>query len=540
MQRASPFELWPATDGRLGGILMLLICTAVTMPLTKRSAPQQTEWNTMSSDLDSAAPTAADQTRDLGALLDAQRADFLRAGEPSAAVRRDRVDRLILLLTEGADEFSAALNADFGNRPHHINLISEVVGILPDLLATRKGLKTWMSPDKLRPTALMGAPTVVEKKPRGVVGVIGPWNFPVSLVVQPAASALAAGNRVMIKFSEVTARTADLFAAKAEKYFDPTELTVVTGGADVGAAFSALPFDHLFFTGSPEVGALVAAAAAKNLVPVTLELGGKNPAVVAPDADIRATARRIMAARLANGGQICLCPDYAFVPRGRVHEFVDAAIEKGKTAAAREGEAGLVSIVDDKNFARVAGLIEDARTHGATIRDSGTGTDAARRRIAPTVVTDVTDDMRITREEVFGPVLSVLPYDTIGEVCDYVAARPSPLAAYWYGPAESGLEEFRRGTISGGMTINDFAIHCAMMGAPFGGVGQSGSGAYHGKTGFDTFTHHRTVTSSKLPFSMADLLTPPYSPLLKRGLPVYVALQRRAAVRRLARHGAAR
>jgi len=494
----------------------------------------------MSTDLDRAAPSAAPQTPDLRALLDAQRADFLRAGEPSAALRRDRIDRLILLLTEGADEFSAALNADFGNRPYPINLMSEVVGILPDLLATRKGLKTWMRPDKLRSTAFMGVPTVVEKKPRGVVGIIGPWNFPIGLVAQPAASALAAGNRVMIKFSEVTERTADLFAAKAANYFDPTELTVVTGGADVGAAFSQLPFDHLFFTGSPGVGALVAAAAGKNLVPVTLELGGKNPAVVAPGADIGATARRIMAARLTNGGQLCLCPDYAFVPRGRMHEFVAAAIEQGKTAAAQEGEAGLVTIVDDKNFARVAGLIEDARAHGATIRDSGTGTDATRRRIAPTVVSDVTDDMRITQEEVFGPVLSVLPYDTIGEVCDYVAARPSPLAAYWYGPAESGLEQFRRGTISGGMTVNDFAIHCAMMAAPFGGVGQSGSGAYHGKTGFDTFTHHRTVTTSKLPFSMADLLTPPYSPWLRRVLPLYVAMQRRAAARRLSRSGAAR
>ncbi len=490
----------------------------------------------MSTDLERAAPSvAADRSPDLRALLDAQRSDFLKAGEPSAALRRDRIDRLILLLTEGADEFSAALNADFGNRPHPINLMSEVVGILPDLLATRRHLERWMRPRKLRSTTLLGVPTVVEKKPLGVVGVIGPWNFPVGLVAQPTASAFAAGNRVMIKFSEVTPRAADLFAAKAATYFDPTELAVVTGGADVGAAFSALPLDHLFFTGSPRVGALVAAAAARNLVPVTLELGGKNPAVVAPGADVPAVARRIMAARLTNGGQLCLSPDYAFVQRDRILDFVDAALEQGKIAVSNEGEAGLVSIVDDRNFQRVTELIEDARSHGATLHNTGTPTDSTRRRIPPTVVLGVTDEMRIAQEEVFGPVLSVLPYDTIDEVCEYISARPSPLAAYWYGPAGTGLDEFRARTLSGGMTINDFAMHCAVMAAPFGGVGHSGWGAYHGKTGFDTFTHHRTVTTSRLPFSFANLMTPPYSPLLKRGLPAYIGWQRRAASRRLSR-----
>lgn len=471
----------------------------------------------------------------LRAVLDAQRADFLAAGFPSAEVRRDRIDRLTLMLTEHAEEFSVALNADFGNRPHAVNLLSDVAGILPDLAANRRRLPTWMRPDRLRTSGLSGLPTVVEKKPLGVIGIIGPWNFPISLVVQPAASAFAAGNRVMIKFSEVTARTAEVFAAAVRKYFQPTELAVITGGADVGAAFSALPFDHLFFTGSPGVGALVAAAAAKNLVPVTLELGGKNPAVIAPDADVSAMARRVMSARLANGGQICLCPDYVFVPRAKVESFVSAALEQGRLLATGEGENGLVSIIDDKNFARVTGLIADAAGKGATVRDSGGVPDPGSRRIPPTVLLGVTDDMRIANEEVFGPVLSVLPYDSVDEVCHYVEERPSPLAAYWYGPAGPELNEFRRRTQSGGMTVNDFAVHCAMMAAPFGGVGHSGWGAYHGKTGFDTFTHHRTVTTSKLPFSFASLLTPPYSPVLKRGLRGYVGWQRRAAARRIAR-----
>ncbi len=490
----------------------------------------------MSTDLAHLSSARADGTAaSLNALLDAQRSDFLKAGTPSAATRRDRIDRMILLLTESADELSVALNADFGNRPHAVNLLSEVAGILPDLTATRRRLESWMRHERVRSATLMGMPTVVEKKPLGVVGVIGPWNFPVSLVAQPTASAFAAGNRVMIKFSEATLRTAEVFAAKVAQYFDPTELTVVTGGSDVGAAFSALPFNHLFFTGSPGVGALVATAAAKNLVPVTLELGGKNPAVISTDAHVPAMAERVMAARVANGGQICLCPDYVFVPRTKVDDFVSAALEQGRRAAAADGEGGMVSIVDDKNFARVTGLIEDARSLGATIHDAGTPLDAQRRRIPPTLVLGVTDDMRIARDEVFGPVLSVYPYDDITQVCDYVVARPSPLAAYWYGPVGRDFDEFRERTLSGGMSVDDFAVHCAVMGAPFGGVGRSGWGAYHGKTGFDTFTHQRAVTRSTLPFSFAKAITPPYSPLLGRGLKAYIGWEQRAARRRLSR-----
>jgi coniferyl-aldehyde dehydrogenase len=490
----------------------------------------------MSADVASSAfQTAETLSASLHALLDAQRADFHRAGAPSAEVRRDRIDRLILLLTENADEFAAALHADFGNRPHAVSLFSDVLGILPDLGATRRNLEKWMRPQRPRATALAGLPTVVEKKPLGVVGIIGPWNFPIGLVVQPAASAFAAGNRVMIKFSEVTARTAEVFTAAAKRYFDATEMVVVTGGPDVGAAFSALPFDHLFFTGSPGVGALVAAKAAENLVPVTLELGGKNPAVIAPDADIEAMARRVMSARVANGGQICLCPDYAFVPRTHVETFVAAAHRHGRTLASGSGEDGLVSIVDDKNFDRVSALIDDARSRGATIHDAGVAADRAARSIPPTIVLGVTDDMRIAKEEVFGPVLSVLPYDSIDDVCRYVSDRPSPLAAYWYGPTGPAADEFRRRTQSGGMTINDFAAHCAMMAAPFGGVGRSGWGAYHGKTGFDAFTHQRTITTSRLPFCFADILTPPYSRTMKRGLQAYLGWQRRAAARRVSR-----
>lgn len=482
----------------------------------------------------------ADHSENAGirAMLDAQRSDFLKCGPPSAARRRDRIDRLILLLTENVDEFSEALCADFGNRPHVVSLISEVGGILPDLTLTRRRLERWMRPEHpTRLVSLLGVPTVVEKKPLGVVGVIGPWNFPVSLVAQPAASALAAGNRVMIKFSEVTPRAANLFAAKVARYFDPTELAVVIGGPDVGAAFSALPFDHIFFTGSPRVGALVASTAAKNLVPVTLELGGKNPAVVAHDGDVPAMARRIMAARLVNGGQVCLCPDYVFVPRDRLGVFVESALDGAREAATAYDGYGLVSLVDDMNFQRVATLIDDARRRGATVHDVGTPFDRPRRRIPPTVLVGVTGDMDIAHEEVFGPVLSVLPYDTVEEVCDYIAARPAPLAAYWYGKTGPSFDHFRERTTSGGITVNDFALHCAIIAGPFGGVGRSGWGAYHGKAGFDTFTHHRTVTKSRLPMSLARLITPPYPAVVRPAVSGYIRFERYRAMRRRKRRG---
>jgi coniferyl-aldehyde dehydrogenase len=465
----------------------------------------------------------------LQTLLDAQRRDFDEAGIPSVATRQNRIDRMIALLTENADEFSTALAADFGTRPHLVNLMNDIAGILSDITRTRRQIARWSKPERFLALSVAGLPTTVDKKPLGVVGVIGPWNFPIGLVAQPAASALAAGNRVMAKFSENTPQTADLFAAKVAEYFDPAEFTVVTGGPAVGAAFSELPFDHLFFTGSPGVGAKVAAAAARNLVPVTLELGGKNPAVVGRGANTAAMARRIIAARLANGGQICLCPDYAFVPRDQVDVFVDAALQDARAAVSTP--TGIVSIVNDANYRRVSGLVADAERLGATVHTVGES-DPARRQLSPSIIVGVSEDMAIAREEVFGPVLTVHPYDSIDEVAQYVRSRPAPLAAYWYGPTGRDFGYFRDRTTSGGMTVNDFALHCAVMVAPFGGVGRSGWGAYHGRTGFDTFTHRRTVTTSHLPVSTAQLLMPPHSAMATKAVSAYLSFAAGRARRR--------
>ncbi|MEV6431672.1 aldehyde dehydrogenase family protein [Nocardia sp. NPDC051463] len=452
-------------------------------------------------------------------------------------MRRDRLDRLVLLLTDNAAAFSEALDADFGNRPQVVNYLSDIAGILPDIAFTRARLGTWMKPRRVLPgAALAGLDTVVEKKPLGVVGIIGPWNFPIGLIAQPAASAFAAGNRVMLKFSEVTPRTAELFAARAAQYFTPEELVVVTGGADVGAEFSALPFDHLFFTGSPAVGALVASAAGANLVPVTLELGGKNPAVIGPDADIARSADRLMSARLVNGGQLCLCPEYVFVPRAATHEFIDEALKIARRILTSTDGVGLVSMVNDKNFDRVVALIDDAEAKGAAVfhanSTSGEFADRVARRIDPTILLGVTDDMTIAHNEVFGPVLAIHPYDTVDEIIDYVVARPSPLAAYWFGRKDRNFQKFRSLATSGGMTVNDCLAHCVMMTAPFGGVGRSGFGAYHGKAGFDTFTHHRTITTNRLPLSFATMLVPPFSGRYTSAIGKYILYTQKKALSR--------
>lgn len=508
-----------------------------------------TATSSATTDTTTATPAGADMhaaaaggSQDLQALLAAQRAAFLRDGPPSASLRRNRIDRLVALLTENASELSEALTADFGSRPHSINLFADILGTLPDINYTRSHVSAWMKPHRVLPGAqLLGLSAVIDQKPLGVVGIIGPWNFPIALVAQPAASAFAAGNRVMIKMSEVTSRASDLFAELAAQYFSPEELVVVTGGPEVGAAFSELRFDHLFFTGSPAVGALVAKSAGANLVPVTLELGGKNPLIVARGSDLAKTAERVVASRMVNGGQVCLCPDYAFVPREQLDEFVTLAMDAARRMFPTVAEnSDMVSIVNDRNFDRVVALIEDAKARGAHVIDAAPAGESlpnrATRKIAPTIVLGVTEEMGIAHDEVFGPVLTVYPYDTVDEIVSYVTSHPSPLAAYWYGPQGAGFKQFRALTTSGGVTVNDFAVHFAVNVAPFGGVGKSGSGAYHGKSGFDAFTHRRTVAKTRLPFSMAKLMLPPFTPRTVSTMASYLKSERAKNARRLKAH----
>ena len=311
---------------------------------------------------------------ELSGLLTRQRQAFVGQGLPGRKVRLDRIDRLLALVLDNTDAFVEAMGADFGTRSRAASLFTELVGMIPVIEHTRSHVGQWMKPTKLMPAAgMLGLKARVEPTPLGVVGIIGPWNFPLNLVVLPATAAFAAGNRVMIKMSEITGRTAALMEELAPRYFDRTELAVVTGGRDVAATFSALRFDHLFFTGSPDVGALVQGAAARNLVPVTLELGGKNPVVVAPDADIDRAAARIASARMVNGGQVCVCPDYVLVPESRLDAFVDR-VRTGLRRMFRSiaSNPDYCSSVDKPNFNRVLGLLDDAyKGRNGRIRSAG-------------------------------------------------------------------------------------------------------------------------------------------------------------------------
>jgi coniferyl-aldehyde dehydrogenase len=492
------------------------------------------------STVDERADSAVERQRPaLGAILDRQRQAFVDDGLPSVAVRRNRIDRLMALVVDNTDAFVDAMAADFGTRSKAATLFTEVIGMMSVIEHTRSHVAQWMRATKLmRAARLCGLRAEVQPCPLGVVGIIGPWNFPLNLVVLPAATAFAAGNRVMIKMSEITAHTADLMKATAPKYFDQAELDVVTGGPDVAAVFATLPFDHLFFTGSPSVGALVQRAAAQNLVPVTLELGGKNPVVVAPGANIRRSAARIAQGRMVNGGQVCVCPEYVFVPHDRMDAFVDVARDtlRGMFASIVSND-DYCSSVNQANFDRVVGLIEDARANGATVEtvapEGELLPDPATRKIAPTIVRDIDDRMKIAAEEIFGPVLVVKGYSRLTEAIDYINQRPAPLVAYWYGPDDADFRTFVRNTRSGGVARNDFAAQMIPSAAPFGGVGRSGMGAYHGKVGFDTFSHHRSVVGSDLPFSITATAAPPFGKSLRLGADVMMRMTRARTRRRL-------
>ena len=493
--------------------------------------------------IDERVESAADPVgADLRAILDRQRLSFSGEGPPSVAVRRNRIDRLLALVLDNTDDFVEAIAADFGTRPKTATLFTEILGMISVIEHTRSRVPQWMRATKpMRAARAFRLKAEVQPSPLGVVGIIGPWNFPLNLVVLPASAAFAAGNRVMIKMSEITPRTAELMKATAPKYFDSSELEVVTGDPAVAAAFASLPFDHLFFTGSPDVGTLVQRAAAQNLVPVTLELGGKNPVVVSRDADIGRSASRIAQGRMINGGQVCVCPDYVFVPDDRVDAFVDVARQtlRGMFPSVIDND-DYCSSVNEANFDRVVGLIDDARANGASVEtvapDGESLPDRDSRKIAPTIVRDVDERMRIADEEIFGPVLVVRPYSKLTDAIEYINQRPAPLVAYWYGPDNADFRTFVRNTRSGGVARNDFAAQMIPSAAPFGGVGRSGMGAYHGKAGFDAFSHYRTVVGNDLPFSITGRAAPPFSGSMRAGAGFAMRMARNRTRRRLRRH----
>lgn len=457
------------------------------------------------------------QAHSMTELLEIQRSAFLRDGIPDARTRIDRITRLSSLLLDHGDEIAEALTIDFGSRPRELSIIADVSGCLIDLTHQRRGVKEWMADSvSARVQGALGFSQRVRHDPLGVVGIMGPWNFPLQLTFVPAGAALAAGNRVLMRPSSITARTTAVIAKYAPDYFSFEELAVITPQHGSGSDFAKLKVDHLFFTGSPEVGSSVAGEAAKNLVPVTLELGGKNPAVVDVSADIDKAATMLADARMVNGGQVCLCPDYVFVPEAKLGEFTDKVMARWTANFATiYDNPEYTSTINQKNYDRIVDLIDDAVSLGAQKRQVIPGGEplpsAERRKIPPTLLTGVRSGMKIAEDEVFGPVLSVYPYRDLTEAISYIAAHPHPLTMYWCGDDNDNFARLADNTRSGSINGNDFALHMFGAELPFGGIGRSGMGSYHGKAGFDTFSHARAVAISTMPFTVAEMMSPPFT-----------------------------
>jgi coniferyl-aldehyde dehydrogenase len=462
------------------------------------------------------------------AILDRQKAAHLRDGAPSAEKRMERIDRCIGLLVDNARAIEDALNADFGNRSREATQLTDVAGSIGPLKHAKAHLKAWMKGEKRKTSpailGLFGAKAEVVYQPKGVIGVISPWNFPVNLTFAPLAGVLAAGNRAMIKPSEFTPHTSELMKTMFASAFSEEEIAVITGGPEIGQAFSTLPFDHLIFTGATSIARHVMKAAAENLVPLTLELGGKSPVIISRSADMATAAARIMNGKTLNAGQICLAPDYVLAPEEKVGEFVTQA----KAAVTRmfptiKDNPDYTAVVAQRHYDRIMGYIEDARAKGAEVievKPEGEDlTQQEHRKIAPTLILNPTDDMKVMQEEIFGPVLPVKTYKAVDEALGYINGHDRPLGLYWFGADEAEKQKVLDGTTSGGVTVNDVIMHVAQEELPFGGIGPSGMGSYHGVDGFREFSHRKSIyTQLKKDIGPLVQMRPPYGPGIRKFL----------------------
>jgi len=450
----------------------------------------------------------------LSAAFAAQRAAFAAEPYPSLAVRRDRLDRLAAMVEEGEAEIVAAIAADFGVRSGQETQLTELFIIHAGIRHARRHLADWMRVRRV-PTPLYLRPgrSRIVRQPVGVAGVISPWNYAVQLALLPAVAALAAGNRVLLKPSELTPHTAELLGKLVAGRFAAEEFCAVSGGPDVGEAFARLPFDHLFFTGSTAVGRRIAMAAAENLTPVTLELGGKSPAIVHPDAEVETVAPRLATGKLLNAGQTCIAPDYVLVHSEQVDALVDALARSMASLYPTLGaNPDYTSIVNDRHYARLCALIADAEAKGARVVRVNPANEVLTeraRKLAPTLVVGVRDDMALMREEIFGPVLPIEAYSSFDEAIETISGRPRPLALYAFGGDAASRQRLLRETFAGGVTFDDTLWHFCNEELPFGGIGASGLGAYHGERGFLAFSHEKAVFAQSR-YNLSWLLRPPY------------------------------
>ena len=450
------------------------------------------------------------EVQNLRALLELQRSKFRAEGEVTYATRIDRLKRLKALIVENKKAFATTTKREFGNeRSYEFSLFSEFASKVEAIDYSMKHLKEWMKPISRKankPMNLLGGKSQVRYFPKGVVGIISPWNLPFGLTVAPLTSALAAGNRALLKPSEFVPETAALFAEIVPKYFSEDEVAVVTGDVDISQRFAELPFDHLLFTGSTSVGAQVMQAASKNLVPVTLELGGKSPVVIGRTAKLDLAGTRLAFGKLLNGGQLCLSPDYVLVPEELEDQLVarvtDEALSMYPNAIENDDYAG---IINEKHFTRLQNYIDDAVAKGAKVTIVGadkTRPSQISRRMPLHILQNVTEDMQVMHEEIFGPVLPIMTYRDVTEVPDKIEPRRNPLAMYYFGKDKSEQEYLLNHVQSGGVCVNDITLHYVQEDLPFGGIGASGMGSYHGPEGFRNMSHERAIYSQ----TMIDVL----------------------------------
>ncbi|MGS0827160.1 coniferyl aldehyde dehydrogenase [Shewanella sp. 0m-8] len=455
----------------------------------------------------------------LSQMLIKQRSCYVNQPAPSYDARVEHLKSLKAAILNYQDQLVEALNRDYGNRSIDDSMISDIMPCINNINYSLKHLNKWMKPSS-RHAGLLLAPAKIKVhyQPLGVVGIIVPWNFPIMLSVGPLITALAAGNRAMIKLSEFTPETNQVIKTMLSSIFDDTHVVCVEGEAEVAAEFSALPFDHILFTGSTTVGRHVMRAAADNLTPVTLELGGKSPVIVADDIDMDIAVERMIYGKCLNAGQICVAPDYVLVPRNKVDSFIQAYKNKftrmyGKVSDNKD----YGSVINQRQFERIMHVLEDAKAKGATIisaNDEAINTD--KRKVPTQLIQNSSDDMLLLQEEIFGPLLPVIPYDNLEEAIAYINQRPRPLALYLMSFNKDTQQRVLANTHSGGVCINETVFHVAADDAPFGGIGPSGMGHYHGKEGFLTLSHAKTVLSRGKYLNTGKLVHPPYGGIIQR------------------------
>ena len=464
---------------------------------------------------------ASDTPIELHVVFQIQRAAYDAAPFAEWDERRNRLERLRCLLEDNEGEIETAIDSDFAGRPRIETQIAEIFPSLSEIRGAIGHGRRWMKPRSAGVSKwFLPARANVVPRPLGVVGIIVPWNYPLFLAVSPLVAALVAGNRAMVKMSEFTPAFSELFQRLIGSAFRANEVAVITGGADVASQFAALPFDHLLFTGSTGVGRKVMGAASQNLTPVTLELGGKSPAVVAPGYPIEHAVQRVLAGKLLNAGQTCIAPDYALVPRAQVPAFVESAKRQAQDMyPAGLDDADYCSIINARQYERLAGYIEQARSADTAIVPlfNGAGHNDSKRRLAPAIAINPSPDLDLMREEIFGPLLPVIPYDDVKDAMAFINAQPRPLAMYWFDNDGKRAELVLKNTHAGGVCFNETLMHVAQEDLPFGGVGPSGMGHYHGRWGFDTFSKLTPVFRQSR-FNGMKLFLPPYKPRVAKML----------------------